>query len=65
MKRRPTQLVAMRIVRAYLADVGGEDRADREGMGWTYGPHERRLAQAIERAILDDRAGTGSLRGRP
>lgn len=54
-RRRPSQLVAIRIVRRYLADLGGDDPADREGMGWSYGPHERRLARAIERAILEDR----------
>ena len=49
MKRRPTQLVAIRIVREHLAEMGGAH------LGWSYDADYRRLAKRIERAILDDR----------
>lgn len=46
MKRRPTQLVATRIVRQHLADMGGKD------CGWTFDAPYRRLRAAIEKALL-------------
>lgn len=52
MKQRETQKVAIRIVRAHLADMGGPE------CGWTYDSKYRRLAQAIERALLDGRGGS-------
>lgn len=55
LKRRETQKVAIRIVQAYLADMGGAE------LGWTYGPGERRLRKTIENELIAARiAGANS-----
>lgn len=56
MTLRPTQKVAIAIVRAYLADMGGPEA------GFDYGREESRLRRAIERAILDDRKAQENVR---
>jgi hypothetical protein len=57
MKRRPTQVVATRIVREHLADMGGPE------LGWTFDASYRRLRAAIEQALLEERAAARRQRG--
>lgn len=49
-KRRPAQLVATRIVREHLDDMGGPE------CGWVFDASYRRLRIAIEKALLEERA---------